>query len=76
MVDTMEPVSTKHSTLIPPVDTLMFGLGAINSSATAGCELVDSPAELWLGSSAGFSFPTAGKNGRTWQHVGWNRGQS
>lgn len=46
MVDTMEPVSTKHDTETPQMEASMFGQGATKSAAALSCEPMDSPTEL------------------------------
>ena len=59
MVDTIDPVSTRHGTSTPPISTLICGQAATKFSgvALAESEPEEPPPELWLKSSGGESFP-------------------
>lgn len=46
MVDTMDPVSTKHGTVMPPINTSMFRHNDIKLAISPPCEPEDSPPEL------------------------------
>ena len=59
----MEPVSIRQGTVTPPIETSTFGQCDISLGTSPPHEPVNAPTELWLGSSAGFSFPAAGKHG-------------
>lgn len=48
----------------------MCGHGAIKEVDATGCEPVGFPAELWLCSSVGFSFPNAEEAVNTWLNAG------
>ncbi|MEQ2179676.1 hypothetical protein GOODEAATRI_027587 [Goodea atripinnis] len=65
-MDTIEPVSTKHLTVTPPVTTSARGQTEINLEAPkfliTACEPVAPPPKLWLYSSVGTSFPTLKQN--------------
>ena len=63
MVDTMDPVSIKQGTGIPPMQTSKCGQDDIKldivSASIRPLEPEGSPPELWLRSSGGSSFPPA-----------------
>lgn len=68
MVDTIDPVSTKHGTLISPITTKMCGQVDINPPTAlerkAILEPDKPPSGLWLLSPEGASFPVAARPGR------------
>lgn len=62
MVDTLDPVSTRHGTEIPPMLTFICGqvemsFGASSKPAETLSEPVSAPPEPWLCNPVGTSFP-------------------